>query len=227
MRALEPDEDGFVERDGVKVFWERFGDGSPTLLMLPTWSIVHSRCWKAQVPYLARHFRVVVFDPRGNGRSDRPTGAAAYAEAEFVSDALAVMDASGTADAVVVSWSRGAQRQLLLAAEHPARVRGAVFICPAVPLAPVVPERAQYMMRFTERLGTDEGWAKWNAHYWRRDYEGFLEFFFRQVFCEPHSTKQIEDAVSWGLETDAGLSPTPSSAPGSQAPRRRSSCAAE
>ena len=202
MRALYPDDSGFVERDGVRVRWERFGDGSPTVLLLPTWSIVHSHCWKAQVPYLARHFRVVTFDPRGNGRSDRPAGAAAYAEAEFAADAIAVMEASGTADAVVVSWSRGAQRQLLLTAEHPKRVLGAAFIGPAVPLAPVVPERARYMMRFTERLETDEGWAKWNAHYWRRDYEGFLEFFFGEVFPEPHSTKQIEDAVGWGLETD-------------------------
>ena len=49
-----------------------FGEGEETLLLLPPWSIVHSRFWKAQVPYLARHFRVVTFDPRGNGRSDRP-----------------------------------------------------------------------------------------------------------------------------------------------------------
>jgi pimeloyl-ACP methyl ester carboxylesterase len=202
VRALDPAEDGFVERDGVRVFWERFGEGSPTVLLLPTWSIVHSRCWKAQVPYLARHFRVVTFDPRGNGRSDRPAGAAAYAEAEFVADALAVMEASETPDAVMVSWSRGAQRHLLLAAEHPERALGAAFIGAAVPLAPVVPERAQYMARFTERLETDAGWAKWNAHYWRHDYEGFLQFFFGEVFPEPHSTKQIEDAVGWGLETD-------------------------
>ena len=32
---------------------------------------------------------------------------------------------------------------------------------------------------------------------------GFLEFFFAQMFTEPHSTKQIEDCVGWGLETDA------------------------
>ena len=32
-------------------------------------------------------------------------------------------------------------------------------------------------------------------------YRGFLEFFFSQVFTEPHSTKPIEDCVGWGLET--------------------------
>ena len=48
---------------------------------------------------------------------------------------------------------------------------------------------------------TDEGWAKYNRHYWLRDYRGFLEFFFGEIFTEPHSTKQIEDCVAWGLDT--------------------------
>ena len=38
-------------------------------------------------------------------------------------------------------------------------------------------------------------------HAWLEDYRGFLEFFFAQMFNEPHSTKPIEDAVAWGLET--------------------------
>src|SRR5213596_3227710 len=110
MRARYPEQDGYVERDGVKVFYEVFGDGAPTILLMPTWSIVHSRHWKMQVPYLARHYRVVTFDGRGNGRSDRPVGPDAYAEREFVDDALAVMDATGTAEAVLVSFSLGGQR---------------------------------------------------------------------------------------------------------------------
>jgi pimeloyl-ACP methyl ester carboxylesterase len=72
MRACQPVVDGYVERDGVKVFYEVFGQGEPTVLLLPTWSIVHSRVWKLQVPCLARHYRVVTLDGRGNGRSDRP-----------------------------------------------------------------------------------------------------------------------------------------------------------
>ena len=89
-RARYPDEQGFVERDGVRVFYEVYGEGEPTALLLPTWSIVHSRFWKFQVPYLARHCRVVTFDGRGNGRSDRPEGAEAYSIDEFAADALAV-----------------------------------------------------------------------------------------------------------------------------------------
>jgi pimeloyl-ACP methyl ester carboxylesterase/predicted glycosyltransferase len=200
MRACRPSHDGYVERDGVKVFYEVFGAGEPTVLLLPTWSIIHSRHWKLQVPYLARHCRVVTFDGRGNGRSDRPTEPEAYAEHEFAADALAVMDATQTARAVVVGFSMGAQRGLLLAADHPERVEAAVFIGPSYhgggePL----PERTVYA--WEDELDTDEGWAKHNRHYWLRDYRGYLEFFMSKLFTEPHSTKPIEDTVGWGLET--------------------------
>lgn len=97
MRAREPDESGYIERDGVKVYYEVFGTGDPTILFCPTWTFVHSRIWKMQVPYLARHHRAIVFDPRGNGRSDRPDTVEAYAEQEFAPDAIDILDATGTA----------------------------------------------------------------------------------------------------------------------------------
>ena len=103
---------------------------------MPTWSIIHSRHWKMQIPYLARHWRVLTFDGRGNGRSDRPTDPEAYREEEFAADALAVMDATATERAVLVSLSRGAERSLLLAADHPERVEKMAFIAPAAAGAP-------------------------------------------------------------------------------------------
>jgi pimeloyl-ACP methyl ester carboxylesterase/predicted glycosyltransferase len=198
-RARYPDSSGYIKRDGVRLYYEVYGSGEPTVFLLPTWSIIHSRHWKMQIPYLARHCRVITFDGRGNGRSDRP--AAGYGEAEFAADALAVMDATGTERAAIVSLSVGAQRALILAAEHPERVTGAVFICPAVPLASPLEERTRYP--WDEVLPTDEGWAKDNLYYWLQDYRGFLDFFFSQMFTEPHSTKPIEDCVGWGLETTA------------------------
>jgi pimeloyl-ACP methyl ester carboxylesterase len=199
-RARYPDEEGYVERDGVRVFYEVYGDGEPTVFLLPTWSIIHSRHWKLQIPYLARHFRVVTFDGRGNGKADRPGGIAAYTEREFAEDSLAVMDATRTESAVVVGLSCGALWGTILAADHPDRVQGAVFIGPAVPLAQGHPERNVHS--FDERLDTDEGWAKYNRHYWLEHYEEFLEYFFGRIFSEPHSTKQIEDCVGWALEID-------------------------
>jgi pimeloyl-ACP methyl ester carboxylesterase/predicted glycosyltransferase len=197
-RARYPDEDGYVERDGVRIFWERYGDGERTVLLLPTWSIVPSRFWKLQIPYLARHCRVVTFDGRGSGRSDGPVGAEANSTDEFAADALAVMDATGTERATLVTLSCGALWGTILAANHAERVDGIVYIGPAVRLAPGYPERD---VPFDVPLDTDEGWAKYNSYYWKRDYPGFLEFFFRKCFTEPHSTKQIEDCIAWALET--------------------------
>jgi pimeloyl-ACP methyl ester carboxylesterase len=201
-RARYPDEEDYVERDGVRVFYEVYGNGAPTVFLLPTWSIIHSRHWKMQIPYLARHFRVLTFDGRGNGKADRPVEPEAYHEREFAADALAVMDASDTEQAVIVGFSMGAQRSLVLAAEHSERVLGAAFIGPSFP-GGGEPLRERWEYDFDTEYDTEEGWAKFNKHYWLRDYRAFLHFFMSRIFTEPHSTKPIEDMVGWGLETDA------------------------
>ncbi|HEY1391267.1 MAG TPA: alpha/beta fold hydrolase [Ktedonobacterales bacterium] len=200
MRARYPDTEGYIERDGVRIFYEVFGEGEQTILLLPTWSLFHARVWKAQVPYLARHFRVVTFDGRGNGRSSRPQDKALYADYEFAADALAVMDATNTPKAAIVALSRGARWATLLAAEHPERVTAVTYIGSALPLGDITASREGYP--FDQEPPTDEGWAKYNAFYWRKDYPGFVDFFLHQMFTEPHSTKQIEDGIGWALETD-------------------------
>ena len=77
-----------------------------------------------------------------------------------------------------------------------------VFIAPALPLPPAAP-RSRAAQDFDERRDEYVGWGKWNRHYWLEDYEDFLEFFFAKSLTEPHSTKQREDTVGWGRETDA------------------------
>ncbi len=195
MRAREPEATGFVARDGVKVPYEVFGSGEPTVLLLPSWAIVTARQWKGQVHYLARHFRAVTVEGRGNGGADRPTDPAAYADREHVEDAVAVLDAVGVDRAVVVGLSLGGRRALQLAARYPRRVAGVVAIDTSV----------SRLRRpdFDVPQPAYEGWGKENRHYWLADYRGWLEFFFSQVFTEPHSTKHVEDGVRWGLETDA------------------------
>jgi pimeloyl-ACP methyl ester carboxylesterase len=201
VRAIEPVAEGYVERDGVKLHWEEFGVGGPTIALLPTWSIVHSAHWKLQVPYLARHYRVITFDGRGCGRSDRPRGAQSYSHLEFAADSVAVLDATRTECAVLVGFSCGAVWALQVAADRPARVLGVVAIGPAVPLAPL--DEARNIHAFDLPIEATEGWAKYNRHYWERDYNAFLDFFFERMFTEPHSSKPIEDCVGWGLGTDA------------------------
>ena len=201
MRARKPDRQGYTVRDGVRLHWELYGEGEPTVFLLPTWSIIHSRHWKFQIAYLARYCRVLVMDGRGNGLSDRPPDPAAYTDWEYAADTLAVMDETETASAALVSLSAGARWALLLAADHPERVTSAVFIGPALPLPPWKPIKDAANVVFEEHFDEHFDWQKYNQDYWLRDHRGFLEFFFSRVFVEPHSTKPIEDAVGWGLET--------------------------
>jgi pimeloyl-ACP methyl ester carboxylesterase len=140
-RARQPDATGFIERDGVRVFWERYGEGAPTLLLMPTWSLFHSRHWKFQIPYLARLFRVVTFDGRGNGRSDRPEESAAYADTEYVADALAVLEATDTHRAVVIGMSMGAATRSASPPSIPIAFYGAVFIGATIPILDRIPPR--------------------------------------------------------------------------------------
>lgn len=198
-RAVLPDRSDFARGpDGVRIAFETFGSGEATLVLLPSNPIIHSRQWKGQVPYLSRSWRVVTYDGRGNGRSDRPTNPKAYADSKILGDLEAVMDATETDAAVLVGLcSDGIWRAIELAASQPERVRGIVAFAPGVPLlSPPYPFRQS----FQDELPDDAGWAKVNRHYFRRDYPGFVRFFFGEMLPEPHSTKQLEDVVGWALD---------------------------
>jgi len=201
VRAAYPDHAGHVKRDGFKLGFEVFGDGDPTILLLPTWTIIHSRFWKMQVPYLARRYRVITYDGPGNGRSDRVTDPARYSAESYAADAVAVLDVCGVERAVVVGLSMGGQYATRLAALHPERVIGLALIGPALALGEPLPERAGIVENFDRPYPKDpHGWDKYNLAYWHDHYQDFAEFFFGQIFVEPHSTKPIEDAVGWALE---------------------------
>jgi pimeloyl-ACP methyl ester carboxylesterase len=211
MRARYPDADGYADNDGVKIAYEVFGSGERTILLIPTWAIVHSRYWKMQVPYLSRYARVVTFDPRGNGRSDRPSGHEAYTPQKQAGDAIAVMDSIGVEHASILTLSLGVKSALILAAEHPERVDAFAVIGPMSPLGELPGGRGT-PESFMFPLDSEEGWAKFNAHYWLRDFDGFRKFFFSTNFSEPHSSKAFEDAWEWSndmtpetlIETIAG-----------------------
>ncbi|WP_109211653.1 MULTISPECIES: alpha/beta hydrolase [Microbacterium] len=197
MRALEPTLDGIVDRDGIAIHYEVYGDGSPTVYLLMPDVIVHSRAWKAQIPFLSRSFRVIVSDPRGNGRSGRPHSPEQLSDRLLLDDEWAVLDAVGAEEAVLVGVCTGAGHALMMAAEAPARVRGVCAINPGLLLTDPLPHRIAF--DFDEPRESYQGWQMQNRHFWREDWRAFSEFFFGEMFPEPHSTKQREDCVEWSL----------------------------
>ena len=193
----------------MRVFWESYGEGEQTLLFLPTWTLVHSRVWKAQIPYFARHFRVICFDPRGNGRSDRPPEAAAYDEAEFAQDAIDVMDACGVDRAVCVALSHGRTARAP-AGDRASRAgrRDGLHRRP-VPGHRCAPctggfSRHPRMHALREQAAAHDarlGQAQ-RALLAHGGYADFVQWWAERMLPEPHSTKQIEDAVAWSHDTD-------------------------
>src|SRR5882724_4141646 len=203
MRAKLPAESGFVERDGVGLFYEVYGDGPETMVFVPPWSIVHSRIYKAQLPCFSERCRCITYDARGNGKSDRPESVSAYSLDNLVADALAVMDATGVKHAIVVGLSLGGYVTSVLAAYHPDRVRAAVLIGTVATVGPGYPYLAREHFRAEhERF---EGWDKYNRQYWLQNYPDFAEHFIRQMYPEPHSTKQIEDGIAWASDTSGEI----------------------
>ena len=176
-------------------------------MLLPPNPISHSRLWKGQVHYLARHHRVLVYDGRGSGRSDRPDPNPLWLDRWRPDDCLAVMDAAGTERAVLVGvCGDGVWPSTRLAAEHSERVLGIVALAPGVPgLTPPHPWRAAALETFEEHFDDPQGWEKINRRYMLADQRGFLEFFFDQLLPEPHSAKVLEDAVAYGLDGPAEL----------------------
>ena len=198
-RARYPVRTGFVERPGGRIAYEVYGSGDPPIMFVPPWQIVHSRIWKAQIPDFARRHLVVAWDNLGNGGSDRPLDPDVHTTLRRAANLEAVMDAAEVPAAVLVGLSSASGPIVVLASAHPERVLGLVFVCPAAPIGD--PGRFAEIV-FEQRLDTDHRWAKENIHFWRRDYRAYLEYFFSEAFPEAHSTKQFEDGVGWGLETD-------------------------
>ena len=209
-RAALPVESGFVERDGVRTHYEVYGEGEQTVLLLPVWTIFHSRVYTAQIPYLARHYRVVAFDGRGGGMSDRPARRRDYAIDEIGRDALAVMDATGTESACMFGGSRAAQWGVWLATEAPERVRALALCGPGYPVS-LRGLRTRLLLRpgmqriTRRRLPAYPSWLKFNPHYMTSDYEGFLRWFVGKANNDPHSTRLIESMTAYALETTGAV----------------------
>ncbi len=198
MRAKAPHTTGQVDRDGVKLHYEVYGEGEQTIVFVPTWALVHSRVYKAQVPYFSDHFRVITYDPRGNGKSGRPSTADGYKLGRLIDDVGAVLDATGTERAVLVGYSLSSAVAYGFAAAYPNRVAALVSIGGWTPL--VAPHESRTMPVQADADGRPAGWAKDDPAYWREDYEDFYHFFLGELNNEPHSTKQLEDCLGWAAD---------------------------
>lgn len=128
----------YASNDGVRIYYEREGSGPP-LVLHPGFPVT-LEWWRdhGYVAALRDTYDLLLLDPRGQGRSDKPHDPVAYAYDQRVADVLAVLDAAGVAQAIFWGYSMGARVAFAAARFAPPRFRAFV----AGGMHPEVPDRA-------------------------------------------------------------------------------------
>jgi pimeloyl-ACP methyl ester carboxylesterase/DNA-binding CsgD family transcriptional regulator len=121
----------YVNNEGVSIAWQEIGRGPVDLLFIAGFVSHIDLLWEnaeftSFTEELARHARVIVFDRRGVGLSDRSFGASSIDNT--ISDARAVMRAAGSTRAYVSGTSESGAAAVLLASMHPELVRALILI---------------------------------------------------------------------------------------------------
>jgi pimeloyl-ACP methyl ester carboxylesterase len=111
--------------DDIELYYEEHGSGDPLLLIMGLGADANG--WMMQTPEFAKHYRTVVFDNRGVGRSAKPAGP--YSIAQMADDAAALLDHLDIDRAHICGISMGGMISQELALRHPQRLRSLVLGC--------------------------------------------------------------------------------------------------
>ena len=114
----------WFDHEGCSLHYEEYGHGNPLILIHGLGSSCQD--WEMQVPVLARHYRLIVVDVRGHGRSDKPRER--YSIQGFTFDLLALIEHLDLSPAHVVGLSMGGMIAFQLAVDDPARVRSLCIV---------------------------------------------------------------------------------------------------
>lgn len=109
----------FYNHDGVKVYYETYGEGKPLILLHGNGGSIRSRA--NLVPELAAHYKVIAFDSRCHGKSDCPQGYLTYEQ--MASDVNAVLTHMNIDSAYIWGHSDGGIVGLLTAIHYPKKVK--------------------------------------------------------------------------------------------------------
>ncbi len=126
----KPPETLYAESDGLSIAYQVFGSGAQDLVVVPPIISHVDANWQypeyaRMLRQLAQHFRIIIFDKRGQGMSDRFEGAPTLEER--MDDLNAVMQAAGSERAVLFASSEGGAMAALFTATYPAMVERLVL----------------------------------------------------------------------------------------------------
>jgi pimeloyl-ACP methyl ester carboxylesterase len=182
----------------MNIKWESVGEGAPLLLIQ---GLGYGRWgWEPIVPGLAARHRVVSFDNRGIGESDKPEGP--YTAAEMAGDALQVLDEAGIDRAHVLGASLGGMIAQELAVAAPERVDKLVLCCttPGGPSTVPMPEVTVQLFAEAQTLAPEIALRRFVENALGEDPPAGLvdELLARRVANPP-------DPAGWQAQAAAGI----------------------
>ena len=128
-----------IKAGDININYKVEGTGEPLIMIMGFGAGMEG--WDSQTPFFAKYFKVITYDNRGAGKSDKPKGP--YTTAMMAEDAVHLMDSLGIGKANVMGASMGGLIAQELAINHPEKVNRLVLACTFARLAMADPEGAK------------------------------------------------------------------------------------
>jgi pimeloyl-ACP methyl ester carboxylesterase len=180
---------GYAPVNGIKVWYAAFGEGEPVVFLHG--GLANANYWGLQIPVVAQHYRTIVMESRGHGRStrdDRPYGYDLMAD-----DVVALLDFLKIERAAIVGWSDGGILGLDLAIRHPGRVSKVFAFAANTDPSGVIDgtEKNPTFAAYIERAGHE--YAKLSAT--PNGYNAFVDAISKMWATQPNWTAQQLGAI--------------------------------
>jgi pimeloyl-ACP methyl ester carboxylesterase len=194
----EAETSGYAPVNGIKIWYAEFGKGEPVILLHG--GLGNSSYWGHQVPVLAKHYRVIVMDSRGHGRSTRDEQPFGYDL--MASDVLGLMDHLEIEKAAIVGWSDGGIIGLDIAIHHPERLtRLFAFAANSDPSGVKDVSKSPVFTAYIARA--EKEYEKLSPT--PKEYKSFLDQIGKMWQTQPHFTKEQLEGIkvpTWIVDAD-------------------------
>src|SRR5665213_692084 len=192
------DVSGYAPVNGVRIWYAEFGGGQPVLLLHG--GLANSNYWGNQVRTLESHYRVIVMDSRGHGRSTR--NAEPYGYDLMSDDVIALLDYLKIKKVALVGWSDGAIIGLDIAMHHPDRLSKLfAFAANYDPSGVADSSKSPVVAAYIARAGNE--YAHLSAT--PKDYSEFLGQITKMWDTQPHWAKEDFEKIhvkTWIVDSD-------------------------
>jgi pimeloyl-ACP methyl ester carboxylesterase len=196
----------YAEVNKIKIYYETYGEGHPLIFIGGLGSQTQS--WATQIPIYSKHFRVIVFDNRGAGKSDKPD--IPYTIELMADDTALLLDTLDVDSAYVAGKSMGGMIGQWLAIKYPERVKKLVLACTSASRDEVGNEILRMGREIATRVGMKAVWLTALFLGYTREYieknlgsikealdlipetpEAVTGYIRQNIACEGHDTRDL------------------------------------